>query len=410
MDAVMTASLRILVSSPHKNSHLLADLERLSLPLVPHDLGTVAGVDLDTVGVAVLEVGEQVDLAKSQTRRWRLELGDRHLPILWVVAHENAMKTGLEAGADTCLLWPVGEGILAAQVQAALRVRQAFLAQQARADEARLLGGPLQKTLRELALVQEICLRLHRKRGRTDSLRHQTLEIQAFQHPAGQPHLGPFARFTPIDEDRVAFAVGDAGTEAPALQACLTLLMTDAFTSAATDSALREPHRLLASINREILALKRDEPAFLSLLLGMIHTGTGELTFARAGGTAPVLIRADGEMQAVAPYGPALGVFEAEFESQRLALQTGERLLLTAHGPVEDAEKPVRSLRWEPVIRQHRHQPGREFLAAIADSVTGEGKTASPIALLLLERVVASEAPSAGQLPAVRVNPPLELW
>src|ERR1700722_5366132 len=122
-----------------------------------HVLGSTPAVDFGSVQVAVIEVGEKVDAAIAQTKRWRAELGDDLLPIVWVLsrASDHSIARGLDAGADVVLAHPLEAGVLLAQVRAASRLRAIGQRLAARANEARLLGDQLQRAYRQIDYDQD---------------------------------------------------------------------------------------------------------------------------------------------------------------------------------------------------------------------------------------------------------------
>ena len=65
-----------------------------------HALGSAPAVDFGSIAVAVIEVAERTELAASQTRRWRAELGDQIVPVVWIASPDRA-AAGLDAGDTT---------------------------------------------------------------------------------------------------------------------------------------------------------------------------------------------------------------------------------------------------------------------------------------------------------------------
>src|SRR4051794_14411681 len=119
----------VLLSAPPQSP--ADDLRRLlaaaGFAVADHLLGSPPAVDLSPVVVAVVGVGERADVAAAQTRRWRVELGDRAVPVLWVIPFASAEITalGLDAGAEACLARPVEPAVFAAQVRALARAHAA---------------------------------------------------------------------------------------------------------------------------------------------------------------------------------------------------------------------------------------------------------------------------------------------
>ena len=144
----------VLLSGPPQSP--LDDLRRAlasaAFAVADHTLGAATPVDFGPVVVAVVEVGGKPDAAAAQTRRWRIELGDEFIPIVWVLPEhspELAAK-GLDAGADACLPRPLDPAEFVAQVRAAARARATAARLAGKAAEALLLGDQLRKTYAQL--------------------------------------------------------------------------------------------------------------------------------------------------------------------------------------------------------------------------------------------------------------------
>ena len=114
--------------------------------------------------VAVIEVGERIDAAAAQTRRWRIELGDSHIPILWLLpeASTESAALGLDAGADAVLAHPIEPAVFLAQVRSMIRSSATAARVTVKAAEARLLGDQLQKAYLNLDRELDMSRRVHR--------------------------------------------------------------------------------------------------------------------------------------------------------------------------------------------------------------------------------------------------------
>src|SRR5205809_2328518 len=98
----------VLLSSPPDSTgdELRKLVASAGFVVADHLLGSAPAIDFGPVVVAVVEVGERADVAAAQTRRWRAELGDQFVPVLWVASPEKVIA-GLDAGADAVLARPV---------------------------------------------------------------------------------------------------------------------------------------------------------------------------------------------------------------------------------------------------------------------------------------------------------------
>jgi serine phosphatase RsbU (regulator of sigma subunit) len=138
-----------------------------------------------------------------------------------------------------------------------------------------------------------------------------------------------------LDETHVGFYVADAvGHGLPA--ALLTMFIKRAFQTKrimGNTYQIVPPEAALGELNTDICDQQLSGSPFCTAAYCIIDTAGLVLTFARAGHPEPVLIRPDGTCQALASQGALLGVFpEGTFQSQRLQLAPGDRLVLYSDG------------------------------------------------------------------------------
>src|SRR5207248_1955594 len=117
----------VLVSAvpPAAAADLREWLSAAGFAVLDHPLGAPPAIDFGPVSAAVVDVGEKAEAAALQTRRWRAELGDELVPLVWVLPAASAEQTarGLDAGADVVLARPLDAAAFVAQVRAAARAR-----------------------------------------------------------------------------------------------------------------------------------------------------------------------------------------------------------------------------------------------------------------------------------------------
>src|SRR5262245_46452706 len=105
----MSPATVLLSSPPDANSDELRKIvASAGFAVADHLLGSAPAVDFGPVVVAVVDVGERpaqpavpgstagaapakdwTEIASAQTRRWRAELGDQFVPVLWVASAEK---------------------------------------------------------------------------------------------------------------------------------------------------------------------------------------------------------------------------------------------------------------------------------------------------------------------------------
>jgi phosphoserine phosphatase RsbU/P len=157
-------------------------------------------------------------------------------------------------------------------------------------------------------------------------------EIYAKMTPANSVG-GDFYDFFLIDNDRLGFVIGDvSGKGVPAaifMAVCRTLLKATALQGASAADCVRYVNGVL---------FRQSEPeVFVTIFYGILHTGTGELEFCRAGHNAPyVLSLSQAPRLLDEPSGTIAGAFEqATFESGRTKLVRGDCLFLFTDGVTE---------------------------------------------------------------------------
>src|SRR5215471_11214249 len=170
-------------------------------------------------------------------------------------------------------------------------------------------------------------------------------------------------------ETRLALSIADVvGKGIPA-----ALLMSNlqaavrAFASDAT-----EPQALCHQVNR-ILCGNIAEGRFISFFYCMLDATSGVLTYTNAGHYLPMLVRADGSIERLGEGGPVLGVIaDAEYGQARVALGTGDRLVLFTDGLTEarnGADEEFGEARLLDAAIEHRACSAPALQARLADAV-----------------------------------------
>jgi phosphoserine phosphatase RsbU/P len=347
-----------------------------------HALGSAAGVDFGSVVAAVVEVGAQASAAAAQTRRWRAELSDDLLPILWFVSAANPELgvLGFDSGADAVIPRPLDPDLFAAQFRAAARSRAAAARVAARANETRLLADQLTRLRdqleREHAAARRIQLAFrHRALPQTDNV---GLHVA---HRARGKTGGDHHAVQVIGQRRVAFLVGDVTGSGTAASLLGTLL---ASTLTAFDA--NDPGRFLSEVNRVVLHLDLEEAPLVAVCAGVIDTHTGELKLARAGLPPPIHMPSHGEPRALAVPGPFLGTAETLYPTHAARLHPGDRLLVSTDGLRPDGKPgPGDDAALLAVATHHRELAGQRFVDAVVAQVMAEVLHEEDITLLAIE-------------------------
>jgi sigma-B regulation protein RsbU (phosphoserine phosphatase) len=144
---------------------------------------------------------------------------------------------------------------------------------------------------------------------------------------------GDFYDFYMLDEDRLAFAVGDvSGKGIPAaiyMAVCRTLLKAIAH-------QIVNPGEVLRRLNG-LLIPESEEATFVTIFYGVLNARTGEVQFCNGGHLSPFVVRGGGQVdQLPLTDGMFLGkIPHLDFETKKVRLERGETLFLYTDGVSE---------------------------------------------------------------------------
>ncbi len=353
-----------------------------------HSLGSAPAVDFDPIVVALIDAGARTDVAAAQTRRWRAELGDQIVPVLWVAAPEQ-VAVGLDAGADVVLTRPIEPGAFVAQLRALARTQSTAARVAVRAAEARLLGDQLKKALAQLEREQEMA-----RRVRATFLPRSFPQVGAARfHVCYRPRSrsgGDFYNVQRLDEHHVGFLVGDVvGTGAASGGLLGAFVQRSAVMKEISDRGYRivPPDEVLNAVNRLLIELNAgDDLPLVAMLAGVLHTETGALIIARAGLPAPVYVPATGAPEAWAVPGPFLGSADTTYQVRSGTLNPGDRLVIGTDGmrPTGDPG-PGGPDRLLEVAVKHQTATSSDFIDTIARDLLQHVRHAGDFTLLGVE-------------------------
>jgi sigma-B regulation protein RsbU (phosphoserine phosphatase) len=174
----------------------------------------------------------------------------------------------------------------------------------------------------------------------------------------------------PFGASALGLSVADvAGKGVPA--ALLMSNLQAAVRAFAQDGAL--PSAVCASVNR-LLCRNMAAGRFVTFCYARIDIEAGRITYANAGHNPPLLIRADGAADLLAPGGTVLGVFtESTYEPGEFTIQRGDRLVFYTDGITESrnaAGDEYGEERLSDAARRHRTLPAQDMLAALLGEIT----------------------------------------
>jgi sigma-B regulation protein RsbU (phosphoserine phosphatase) len=199
------------------------------------------------------------------------------------------------------------------------------------------------------------------------------LELFARLEPAREVS-GDLYDFFELSPGRLCFVVGDVSGKG--IAAGLFMAMTRTLLRATAAPGL-DPQEILMRVNHQLV---RDNQAdlFVTLMLGIVESGTGRVTYGLCGHPPPLLIAPSGSPQFQATGGTPLGILpEARVAQRELVLQPGETLLVYTDGVTE-------------AMDMNQTLFGEERLRAAGTAVAGDS------AQSCIERVLAQVAGFVG--------------
>jgi sigma-B regulation protein RsbU (phosphoserine phosphatase) len=194
-------------------------------------------------------------------------------------------------------------------------------------------------------------------------------EISGVSLPA-QIVEGDYFDFIPLENGRLAFAVGDVagkGVSASLYMAvCRTLLRAEAHRA-------ESPSRCLEVVNRG-LCMQNESGMFMTLFYAVLDPADGSIDYANAGHNLPFLLRPGIDPEEVNDArGTALGMLEESlYTDGTLRLAPGECFTMYTDGiidTVNEKEEEFGETRLREILRRPLSGPLEEFHGSILDAV-----------------------------------------
>ncbi len=254
--------------------------------------------------------------------------------IISTVQHDPHTRTrAIEYGADDYLTKPISPIELSARAKSLLRIKK--------------LHDSLEQRNSEISSINE---RLEEAYARLDSELRLAQKLQTSLLPQTLPNIegihfatkfvssgrvaGDFYDIFRLDETHVAFYIVDAiGHGVPA--ALLTVFIKKGIkTKEINGNSYRiiPPHEVLGRLNDDLISEDLSESPFVTICYCIYDTAEKTLEYARGGHPYPILVRADGSSLPLEVEGALLGIVEETFESEKVTLASGDRLVLFSDG------------------------------------------------------------------------------
>jgi sigma-B regulation protein RsbU (phosphoserine phosphatase) len=166
---------------------------------------------------------------------------------------------------------------------------------------------------------------------------------------------GDFYDFYFIDEDRLAFAVGDVSGKG--IPAAIYMAVSRTLLKAIAHQVVN-PGEVLRKLNM-LLIPESDASTFVTVFFGVLNIRTGEVQFSNGGHNLPYLLRSTGEVEQLPMTdGMLLGkIPHLDFETKRIQLSKGDRMFVYTDGVSEAMD---------PEMNQYREERLESYLKTTA--------------------------------------------
>jgi serine phosphatase RsbU (regulator of sigma subunit) len=380
---------RVLLVGNPASDDVRSLLEQAGFPVTVTGLSGIDPSEVARSQLVVVEVTPQTTTtAQAVCRRWRIELGEHYVPIIWLCFENNPtlFAGGLDAGADVCLARPVIPEHWIGQVKALLRIQHMNSRLTGRAAEAALINQRLQQAYQQIDSDLELTRRIHRSfLPRSLPEVHQTSFAVCYR-PRSRVG-GDFYDAFRLDEENAVVYVADAmgrGLPASSLLSIFVKKSIEAKEITGRSYRLVPPNEVLSKLNRELAGLGLAEPPFVTMLYMQINCRDGGVVFARAGHPNPLWVPSEGEPVYWHALGTMLGVVEADYASQTQQLRAGDKVLLFTDG----VHPPGSEGTTDPLIeavKLHRHLPLQNFVDQVARELLERSRHPEDFTLLGIE-------------------------
>jgi phosphoserine phosphatase RsbU/P len=322
--------------------------------------------------------------ATAFCRRWREHRGDAESAVIWVGAAPEERMAGWQAGADAVLASPLAFGELPAQIERLTLLSEEKAQLRQRAGESTHIN----QTLIELYQQHDVDFRIARRIQR--SCRPKQLPAVgsarfAVSHRERRGSPGDFHNVIRVDEDRVAFFLGDVMGQS--LTSCmLSVFIHQSVTpKEITGQAYRvlPPEEVLQRLGRALAVLGMPDPPLVRIAYGLLNCQTGEMNFACAGHSPLLHLPSSGPAEFWRAPGSLLALGDAPYNSKTASLRPGDRVLLFTDGLPGPSPQPIEAIQAAAEIR--RDLPLHGLVATVVQDLLSHSTEPDDFTLLGLQ-------------------------
>lgn len=350
-----------------------AALDEAGFPVQPVSFDIA---DVESPRLMLVDSYGAVDSATSFCRRWR----QRSMPLVWLAdgPSPESRAAGWRAGADVALPRPLALGELAAQVTRLVHVHEEWRLLETRAGESAQINQTLIDMYAQVDADFRIARRIQMSCRPTNlpALGHARFAVH---HRERTGSAGDFHNVVRVDEDHVAFLLGDVTGQS--LTSCmLAVYLHQSIKTKEIDGKsyrVLAPDEVLRRMARDLLALGISDLPLVRVSYGLLHTGIGELTYCCAGHLPPLFLSAGEPATFGVSVGPLFGSIEPKLENQYRHLRHRDRFLLSSDRRASESPPAI--------VEPHRELPLPGFLAGIMRDLVVNDQDPDDMTMLAVE-------------------------
>lgn len=281
--------------------------------------------------LAIVDAGDNATSAATFAARWRALQAKAWRPLMWLCDDNGNRADGWSNGADACLSRPLGSGELPAAVRSLVMRREEHDRLASWAGESSRLNRTLADIFEQLEADTRLAHLIRFRHRNATYWAAGSVEIAVSRRSASDAG-GDFHSVLCRDSERALILLGDV------MSGSLSASLSAIFVQQLAETHVGEPpDRVLATINHELLLFRLTEPPLVRLTCLALDGTTGDVSYATAGHTAPLLLPHDAPPQFQPAPGNMIGIGDATFSRQSLRLHPGDRLLLFTDGLISSA-------------------------------------------------------------------------
>jgi sigma-B regulation protein RsbU (phosphoserine phosphatase) len=183
---------------------------------------------------------------------------------------------------------------------------------------------------------------------------------------------GDYYDFLNIDEHTLGFVLGDVSGKG--IPAALLMANLQACFRSQEPLALLQPAHVLECVNRHFFDSTTAE-RFATLFFGIYDDRTGVLRYVNCGHVPPMMMRASGELETLAPTATMLGAFRIwHCTEQQICLRLGDTLLIYSDGVTEAESQSGEDFGEERLVRCLRENRGPSAQSIVQNIVESVGE------------------------------------